>query len=152
MGLFVRIARYGVVGTVLTVVYSIAIVAFVSGLHLPSPTLASILAYAVMLPLAYLAHRYVTFRDAAADPSQPWRFAVTTTAGFVVSTGGMYWLNAVLGYSYYYGIGLTWALIPAANFAIYLVWVFRPGRPHPATTIPAAAAFRAPAEAAEVER
>jgi putative flippase GtrA len=146
MHLFVRILRYGIVGTTIAVIYSLAIVLFVASFHVSNPTLASVLAFAAVLPLAYLAHRNVTFRDAPRDPSQLRRFAITNAAGFAVTTAGMYLLTAILKYPYYYGIALNWALIPAANFVIYLVWVFRAGRPGAAAFTPAAAlAFRSKA-------
>lgn len=126
-GFVARIVRYGVVGTAISLVYTLAVVLLVDGLHVPSPTVASVLAFAVMLPVAYLAHRDVTFRAAARDPAQAWRFAITTTTSFMVATAGMYVLTAVLGRSYLLGIALNWVLIPTANFAVYLIWVFRTG-------------------------
>jgi len=150
-GLVARIVRYGVVGTAISVVYSLAVIILVDCVHLPSPTLASMLAFSVMLPVAYLAHHYVTFRDAARDPLQAWRFAVTTTTSFIVATVGMYVLTAVLGRSYLLGIALNWVLIPTANFAIYLVWVFRTGQVPAIAGTPAAAIFRTKPRVAQID-
>ena len=129
MSFFGRILRYAVVGTTISVIYSITVVTLVDGFYLPSPTIASMMAFAIMLPAAYVAHRYVTFSDTAPDPFQPWRFVATATVSFAVATIGIYVLTEILGHSYYLGIALNWLLIPGANFLIYLIWVFRTGSP-----------------------
>jgi putative flippase GtrA len=122
-----RILRYGVVGLIVSVAYSLAVVLAVGWLPTHDPTLASGLAFAVMLPIAYLGHRYVAFFDAARDPFQPLRFAVTTSSTFLIAVGGMYLVTEILGRSYLLGIALNWALIPAVNFLFYVFWVFRVG-------------------------
>lgn len=120
-----RVLRYGVVGLTVAIVYSLAIVLLVVQCHMRDATAASALAFIVVQPLAYLAHRHVTFFDAARDSFQPLRFAVTTTSTFLIAIGGMYVMTDTLGRSYLLGIALNWALIPVINFLIYLLWVFR---------------------------
>jgi nitrite reductase/ring-hydroxylating ferredoxin subunit/putative flippase GtrA len=127
IGLAARIWRYGIVGLAVSVAYSLAVVLAVHLLPTHNPTAASAVAFAVLLPIAYLAHRSVAFSDAAADALQPLRFAVSTTATFLIAVGGMYTVTEIFGRSYLFGIALNWALIPAANFLIYLFWVFRVG-------------------------
>jgi putative flippase GtrA len=120
-----RVLRYGIVGLVVSIVYSLAIMLLVAQFRMRNATEASAIALAVVLPLAYFAHRHVTFFDAAHDPFQPMRFAVTAVSSFVVAIGGMYIITGMLGRSYLIGIALNWALIPAINFLVYLLWVFR---------------------------
>lgn len=120
-----RVLRYGVVGLTVAIVYSLAIVLLVAQFHMRDATAASALAFVAVQPLAYLAHRHVTFFDAARDPFQPVRFAATTVSTFLIAIGGMYVVTDMLGRSYLFGIVLNWALIPAVNFLIYLLWVFR---------------------------
>ncbi len=127
IGLAARIWRYGTVGLAVSVAYSLAVVLAVRLLPTHNPTAASAVAFAVLLPIAYLAHRSVAFSDAASDPLQPLRFAVSTAATFLIAVGGMYAVTEIFGRSYLFGIALNWALIPAANFLIYLFWVFRVG-------------------------
>ncbi len=122
-----RVLRYGIVGLVISIVYSFAVMLLVARSHMRDATEASALAFVVVQPIAYFAHRYVTFFDAERDPFQPLRFAVTTVSSFMVAIGGMYVMTDVLGHSYLFGIALNWALIPAGNFLIYLLWVFRLG-------------------------
>ncbi len=133
IGLAARIWRYGIVGLAVSVAYSLAVVVAVHALPTHNPTAASAVAFAALLPIAYLAHGSVAFSDAAPDPFQPLRFAVSTAATFLIAVGGMYAVTEIFGRSYLFGIALNWALIPAANFLIYLFWVFRvgPRRPPP---------------------
>jgi len=127
MNIYTRVLRYGAVGIAVSMLYGLCVILLVDRLHMASATLASALAFAAILPLAYAAHRHVTFSDAAHDPLACLRFASTTTASFLVATGGMYLATDVLARSYLLGIAFNWALIPTMNFLIYLVWVFRVG-------------------------
>jgi putative flippase GtrA len=127
------IIRYGVTGLAISIVYSAGVVLLVALMGSESATLASVLAFIAVAPIAYAAHRYITFFDASRDAWQPLRYAVTTTSSFLVTTVGMYVVTEVLGRSYLMGVALNWALIPAMNFVIYFIWVFRAG------TLPVAA-------------
>jgi nitrite reductase/ring-hydroxylating ferredoxin subunit/putative flippase GtrA len=127
IGFAERTLRYGVVGFAVSVAYSLAVVLAVHSLPTHNATLASAIVFAVMLPIAYLAHRSIAFYDAPPDPFQPLRFGVSTVSTFLIAVGGMYAVTEILGRSYLLGIALNWALIPAVNFLIYLYWVFRVG-------------------------
>ena len=120
-----RVMVYGCVGLAVSLFYSLAVIAFVWLLHPIRPTMASLLAFIVTLPIAYLSHANLSFADRSYDTFQPLRFALSTAASFVISIGGMYWVTEVAGLSYLFGIALNWLIIPAMNFSIYLLWVFR---------------------------
>ncbi len=124
-----RVLRYGVIGVGNSIVYSLCVLFLVDELNVHSATLASVLAFAAVLPAAYLAHRRVTFFDAASDSSQLPRFLTSTGAAFLIATGGMYVVTEIYARSYLIGIILNWILIPPINFLIYLFWVFRVGMP-----------------------
>jgi nitrite reductase (NADH) small subunit len=119
--------RCGIVGLAVLVAYGLAVVLLVRLLPTHDPTAASAIAFAALLPIAFLAHHPIGFFDAAPDPFQPLRFTVSTAATFLIAVSGMYAVTAIFGRSYLLGIALNWALIPAANFLIYLFWVFRVG-------------------------
>jgi len=124
-----RIARYGCVGLGVSLFYSLAVIACVHFWPPIGPTLASVIAFIVTQPIAYLAHRNVTFFDGQRDSFQPLRFAVTTAASFVLAVGGMYWITEIAGREYLLGIAWTWLVIPAVNFVVYMLWVFRTTQP-----------------------
>ncbi|HEY5210509.1 MAG TPA: methyltransferase domain-containing protein [Stellaceae bacterium] len=140
-----RIVRYGFAGLAISIVYSLAVVVLVAGLRVAGPTAASVIAFILVLPIGYVTHRRVTFLDAEPDPLMPLRFAVTTAASFVVAIGGMYVVTDVLGKSYLLGIALNWLVIPAMNFLIYCLWVFRVGKPPGVLAAAAAAGATEPA-------
>jgi putative flippase GtrA len=120
-----RVLIYGCVGLAVSIFYSLAVIGCVALLHPISPTLASIVAFVVTVPGAYLAHAKVSFSDRAYDRLQPLRFALSTTTSFIVSIGGMYWITEVAGRGYLFGIAWNWLTIPAMNFLSYVFWVFR---------------------------
>jgi putative flippase GtrA len=123
-----RVLRYGCAGIAISLLYSLAVIACVRVLHPISPTIASIIAFIIIVPVAYLAHGRVSFSDRPYDTFQPLRFAVSTTASFTVAVGGMYWITEIAGHSYLLGIAWNWLMIPTMNFLTYMFWVFRAAR------------------------
>jgi putative flippase GtrA len=123
--LALRVLRYGGVGLTISVIYSLAVVGFMQASRPISPTMASVAAFLVTLPMSYMAHSRVSFADRPFDTFQPLRFAATTTASFVVAVGGMFCITDLAGRTYLLGIAWNWMIIPAMNFAIYMCWVFR---------------------------
>ena len=120
-----QVTRYGGVGLAVSLFYSLAVIACVRFWPTIGPTLASVIAFVIALPFAYFAHRNVTFFDSQCDAFQPLRFAVTTAASFVLAVGGMYWITEIAGRGFLLGIAWTWLIIPAVNFVVYMLWVFR---------------------------
>ena len=116
------VRRYGSVGLSVSLCYSFATIACV---HFVDPTIASVIAFIVTLPIGYLAHKRITFSDSSHDAFQPVRFAVATAASFVLAVGGMYWITEIAGRNYIFGIAWIWFIIPTMNFVLYLLWVFR---------------------------
>ncbi len=123
-----RVVVYGFVGVAVSVFYSLAIVACVFLLDPIRPTVASIVAFVITLPIAYLAHSRVSFSDRLHDKAEPLRFVLSTAANLVVAVGGMYWITEIADRSYLLGIAWNWLVIPAMNFASYMLWVFRSSR------------------------
>lgn len=126
--LLARMLRYGGVGLAISVLYSLAVIACVQVLRPISPTVASVIAFVITLPAAYLAHGRVSFPDRPYDTLQPLRFVLSTAASFVVAVGGMYWITEIADRSYLLGIAWNWLIIPAMNFLTYMFWVFRAAR------------------------
>ena len=122
-----RMVRYGGVGVAVSVIYSLVVIAVVQVPRV-GPTMASILAFGIVLPMAWFAHRNISFGDREGDAFQPLRFALSTTASFIVAVGGMYWITEIADQTYLLGIAWNWLIIPAANFLVYMFWVFRNGR------------------------
>ena len=132
-----RLMRYGCVGLGISVFYSLAVAAFVHPPFLFAPTWASIAAFALTLPLSYLAHGKVSFVDRPFDRLQPIRFAFSTVGSFAIAVGGMYWITEVMGGTWLLGILWNWLIIPLMNLTSYALWVFRVSRDPPAARRPA---------------
>ena len=120
-----RVGRYGGVGLAVSLFYSLAVIACVQFWPRTGATLASVIAFIITLPISYFAHRNISFFDSQRDGFQPLRFAVTTAASFVLAVGGMYWITEIAGRDFLLGIAWTWLIIPAVNFVVYILWVFR---------------------------
>ncbi len=127
VGMLIRLVRYGCVGVAISLLYSCAVIVGVRAWPI-SPTVASIVAFAITLPAGYLAHGKVSFADRPFDTFQPLRFAISTMTSFGVAVGGMYWITEIAGYNYLFGIAWNWVIIPAMNLCSYMFWVFRHGR------------------------
>ena len=105
--------------------YSLAVITCVHFWPPIGPTLSSAIAFFFALPIAYFAHRNISFFDRQRDAFQPLRFAVSTAASFVLAVGGMYWITEIAGRNFLLGIAWTWLIIPTVNFVVYMLWVFR---------------------------
>jgi putative flippase GtrA len=119
-----RILRYSFVGLSMSAAYSLAVVLLVRVMAPASPTVCSVLAFIVMMPIAFISHGRVSFSDRPRDAFQPMRFVVSTASSFVIAVGGMYWITEIAGRGYLLAIAWNWMAIPAMNFLIYLLWVF----------------------------
>jgi putative flippase GtrA len=116
------------VGFVISLIYSVVVIAAVRLLRPIGPVTASILAFGIVLPISWLAHGKISFGDRPRDVFQPLRFAMSTMATFVVAVGGMYWITEIAGHSYLFGIAWNWLVVPATNFLSCMFWVFRSRR------------------------
>ena len=123
-GLIGRVMRYGIVGVTVGILNSLAIVALVPLIRPLVPTVASLIAFFLVLPVGFLLHRHYSFADRAGGEGQIWRFIVTNIASFVISVGGMFLITEVMRLSYLFGIAWNWISVPAMNFGIYMFWVF----------------------------
>ncbi len=124
-GFLGRVIRYGIVGVTVAALYSLAILALVPLVRPYSPTIASIIAFCLVLPVGFWLHCRFSFADRAGGDGQAWRFTVTNISSFIVSVGGMYVITEILRVSYLFGIAWNWVAVPAVNFGIYMFWVFR---------------------------
>lgn len=120
-----RVLLYAVIGTVVSLIYMLLIVAFVHLLPNLHPTGDTILAFIVTQPLAYAAHARLSFGDRVFDQRQPWRFVLSNLTSLVFSVGGMYVITEWLHRSYLWGLVWNWVMIPLVNFGLLGAWVFR---------------------------
>jgi putative flippase GtrA len=129
MILFERILRYGISGCLVSVVFSGLVVVLVRGGAAIGSVGDSMLAFCLVQPIGYLTHCTITYPDASLEGAQKprsWmRFLLTNALGLAVTAAAMALVTHVYHASYLWGIALTWVLIPAMNFVLYLTWVFK---------------------------
>jgi putative flippase GtrA len=121
---FQRLIRYGLVGIGVSLLYTMLTVLFHKSGLIGDPTLASAAAALISIPLSFLAHRHTTYADVARHPAQAWRFAAIGISSFIIATGAMKLVD-LNHWSFWIGLTLTWFLIPAANYIINALWIFR---------------------------
>lgn len=121
---FERVLRYVAVGGAVTLFYTLLVAVLVTGRVVGDPVAASVLASLVTLPISFLVHRRFTYADTAPAAGQWERFLVIAASNFAINVGLMkgaemwrwpYWTALVLG----------WMVVPAVNYVINAVWVFR---------------------------
>lgn len=123
-GRFERLLRYGLVGAGVAAFYSLLLVILVEGRLIRDPTAASAAAFTLTQPLAFFAHRHITYPDAGASRTQWRRFAVLAACGFAATLVTMKTVD-LLGWPFWIGLMIGWGLIPFVNFMISSIWVFR---------------------------
>ncbi len=124
-GFLGRVIRYGIVGVTVAVLFSLAIMALVPLVRPLSPTVATVIAFCLTLPVGFWLHRGFSFADRAGGEGQGLRFTLTNISSFLISVGGMYVVTEIFRASYLWGIAWTWLAVPTVNFGVYMLWVFR---------------------------
>lgn len=119
-----RPIRFLLVGGAVTMVYS-GLVAALLGLAVTTDRAgASLIASVVTIPLSFLVHRRITYRDAAPHADQWPRFATTGLVNLFVNLAVMRGSQA-LHWPLWIGLMLGWVLVPAMNYLANAIWVFR---------------------------
>lgn len=119
-----RLIRYGFVGAGLALVYTSLTIMLYRGAVLADPTIASAVAFILTQPVAFLAHRRVTYSDAVQDRAQWKRFGVNAVSGMTISVSAMKAVD-LLGKPYWNALMICWVLVPVGNYLINAIWVFR---------------------------
>jgi putative flippase GtrA len=115
-----RLLRYLVVGSTVTGAYSI-LALLLRSLRLDA-LVASGLAFLMIQPIAFLAHRRFTYPDAR---RHGWsRFAFLVCTGFLLTLAIMR-MTIDAGLPFWAGLVVGWIVIPAANYLVSALWVFR---------------------------
>lgn len=121
---FERVIRFLLVGGGVTLVYTVLALCLHEGGVIADATLASVAAYLATQPIAFLAHKHLTFPDASRQHSSWHRFGAMSLAGLAITAGSMKVIS-VLGMPFWFGLVIGWVCIPIANFFISAVWIFR---------------------------
>lgn len=118
-----KLVRFGVVGGTSTLLYAALTWLCVEKAGL-RPTWAAGLAYLVLIPPNFIAHRYFTFDSQGNVRRESGRFAMVHILNLSLSVGGMA-LVEVMGVDYRFGIAFSAVMVPVIVFALMNLWVFR---------------------------
>lgn len=119
-----RLLRYIVVGGGVALVYSTLTSVLMLARLVSDPTLASAIATLLTQPVAFLAHRQVTYADVGHERQQLSRFAVVAISSLVAGVGIMKTVDLLHG-PFWVALVIGWFLIPVINFIVSSLWVFR---------------------------
>jgi putative flippase GtrA len=118
-----QLAVFGVVGVTLAAIYFVIAYAGSSGVGL-APPVASGLAYMLMIPLAYFAHRIITFRSSAVHKVAFPRFVVTSCMGVALSWVIPYLGSRLFVAPHWLSFLAVCVIVPALSFVATRAWVF----------------------------
>jgi putative flippase GtrA len=115
------------VGVLLAVLYFVAASVGSSGLGL-EPAIASGAAYLLMIPVAYFAHRIVTFRSSTLHKVAFPRFVVTSCMGVALSWVIPHFLLRLFAIPDWLAFLAVGIIVPSLNFVTTRIWVFEASR------------------------
>jgi putative flippase GtrA len=124
---------FGVVGVSLAVIYFVMAYAGASGLGL-EPAVASGISYLVMIPLAYFAHRIITFRSSAVHKVAFPRFVVSSCMGVALSWVIPYLASRLFAAPHWLSFLAVCVIVPPLSFLTTRAWVFVEARRGPEVT------------------
>jgi putative flippase GtrA len=124
MSLRLRVVRHLIVGGSGTAGYFIFVALLVEKMAVP-PVLSVMIGYSVLALYTYLVSRRWVYHTNSKHLPTIFRFLVLLMLGFVLNTGIMYFVTESLAQSYLWGLFGSAAIVPATNFAISYLWVFK---------------------------
>ena len=118
-----QLVVFGVVGVALALIYFVVAYAGSSRIGL-APPVASGLAYILMIPLAYFAHRIITFRSSAFHTVAFPRFVVTSCMGVALSWVIPYLGSRLFAAPHWLLFLAVCVIVPTLSFVTTRAWVF----------------------------
>ncbi len=124
MSLKQRVVRHLIVGGSGTAGYFIFVALLVEKMAV-SPVLSVIISYSVLALYTYLVNRRWVYDTSSEHLPTILRFLVLLMLGYFLNTSIMYVATEILAQSYLWGLFASVAILPATNFAIGYLWVFK---------------------------
>ena len=123
-GLGTRLLRYGIAGGLATILYFLVTISVVEFLALDA-VLGTVVATAVVTVVSYALNRQWVFESSRGHASAFPRFVFMTVISFGLNAGIMHLTVNVIGWWYVTGLFLTTAIVPATNFFVNYLWIFK---------------------------
>ena len=127
VGEFWRLARFSAVGALATVVHiSVAMVAVAE--FFASPTVGSVIGFVAAFVVSYVGHLRFTFAAPGRYCDYLLKFAISSLASFLLSTGAVWVATSILRIDYRPALIALAIIVPVCNYLVNRFWVFlQPG-------------------------
>jgi putative flippase GtrA len=122
-----RIARFGIVGVVATLVYISTSWTAVYSFGLP-PVTGSIFGQALGVGVSYFGHSLFSFRVKIDHRVFLWRFILIAALTFALNIAVTWTLTGFFSLSFWISTLAVTVLIPTTNYLFNRFWVFHPAR------------------------
>jgi putative flippase GtrA len=124
---FWRLARFSFVGVVATVLHiGVAMIAVAAAGA--NPTVAAMIGFTAAFAVSYFGHFRFTFAASGRHRDYLLKFAVSSLASLVLSTGMVWVATAILGIDYKPSLIALAVIVPVCNYLVNRFWVFlQPG-------------------------
>jgi putative flippase GtrA len=124
---FWRLARFSVVGVVATVLHiGVAMTAVAAAGA--NPTVAAMIGFTAAFAVSYFGHFRFTFAASGRHRDYLLKFAVSSLASLVLSTGMVWVATAILRIDYKPALFALAVIVPVCNYLVNRFWVFlQPG-------------------------
>ena len=119
-----RMLRFALVGVAATLLYAVIAFALAYVSMLPA-AVTSLIAYCTAGVLSYFGHRLFTFKAGGGHARPAARFVGINLLGYAVAAVIPWVLSDRLGYPAAIGIVLVCIVIPAMNYVLFNLFVFR---------------------------
>ena len=120
---FWRLARFSAVGVLATVIHiGVAMIAVTAAGA--NPTVGSMIGYVVAFLVSYVGHFRFTFAVPGRYRDYLLKFAISSLASFLLSTGAVWVATAILGIDYKPALIALGIIVPVCNYLMNRFWVF----------------------------
>jgi putative flippase GtrA len=122
-----RLATYGLVGGVSSLIYLIVTLAF-SESGESHPVIGSAVGYGASFLFSFLMNHHFVFRSTESIRRTLIKFAAVSVFGLFLTSLIMATTTELLGVHYAYGVAAVLIAIPFSNYLLNLHWAFKKGR------------------------
>ena len=120
-----RLARYLIAGVVVSIGYTVTIVALVSWLAWAGPEAANVISLILWTIVSYFVHRDFTFRYKGAYSDSLVRFIFVFALKLVASLLVIAGITKYAEGPYLIGVVVNWLVLPMVSYVALKLWVFQ---------------------------
>lgn len=120
-----RLFRYFVAGTAISLGYTFTIIALVDWLGFVTAEIANVISLVLWTIVSYVIHREFTFRFDGEYGGSAARFIFVFAAKLIASIGCIAIITRYYQSSYLIGVIVNWVVLPMISYLALKLWVFQ---------------------------